>query len=82
LLYDSNDEKSGKSPILIYSTEENLNLMTNCNSWCTDGTFSSAPSIFYQLRVYTIHGIQYSNVLPFLFAVLPNKREETYVRLF
>jgi len=80
LLYDSNDEKSGKPRILIYSTEENLNLMTNCNNWYADGTFSSAPSIFYQL--YTIHGIQYSNVLPFLFALLPNKTEETYVRLF
>ncbi|XP_060874428.1 uncharacterized protein LOC132948119 [Metopolophium dirhodum] len=80
LLYDSNDEKSGKPRILIYSTEENLNLITNCNNWYADGTFSSAPTIFYQL--YTIHGIQYSNVLPFLFALLPNKTEETYVRLF
>ncbi|CAI6343263.1 unnamed protein product [Macrosiphum euphorbiae] len=68
LLYDSNDEKSGKPRILIYSIEENLNLMTNCNNWYADGTFSSAPSIFYQL--YTIHGIQYSNVLPFLFTKL------------
>jgi len=80
LLYNSNDEKPGKPRILIFSTEENLNLMTNCNNWCADGIFSSAPSIFYQ--IHTINGIQYSNVLPFLFALLPKKTEETYVRLF
>lgn len=79
MLYDSNDKKSGKPRILIYSTEENLNLMTNYNNWYTDDTFSSVPSIFYQL--YTIYGIQYSNVLPFLFALLSNKTKETYVRL-
>lgn len=53
--------------------------MTNYNNWYTDDTFSSVPSIFYQL--YTIYGIQYSNVLPFLFALLSNKTKETYVRL-
>ncbi|KAF0752026.1 MULE domain-containing protein, partial [Aphis craccivora] len=36
LLYDSKNEKSGKPRILIYSTEENLNLMTNCNNWYAD----------------------------------------------
>ncbi|KAE9532426.1 hypothetical protein AGLY_010049 [Aphis glycines] len=57
LQYDSgiNTER-----ILIFSTTRLLYLMTQCDNWFCDGTFSSAPSLFYQL--YTIHAVQYSNV--------------------
>lgn len=55
LLYDSNDEKSGKPRTLIYSTEENLNLMTNCNNWYADGTFSSL-----------VHHLFFTNYIPFM----------------
>ncbi|XP_008182264.1 uncharacterized protein LOC103309191 [Acyrthosiphon pisum] len=53
--------------------------MSECDHWYADGTFSCAPSIFKQL--YTIHGIQSSNVLPSVYALLPNKKKKTYIRL-
>lgn len=82
LLFDSFDRNTGKPRILIFSTTENLGMMNDCDRRYVyvDGTFSSSPTIFYQL--YTIHGIKYSNVLPSVFALLPNKTEETYVHLF
>lgn len=66
--------------ILIFSTNYLLKLMTQCNNWFCDGTFSSAPTLFYQ--VYTIHGVQYSNVLPSVYVLLPDKKEKTYRRMF
>ncbi|XP_025407409.1 uncharacterized protein LOC112681362 [Sipha flava] len=54
--------------------------MKNCKHWYADGTFSTSPSLFTQ--IYTIHGIQYSNVFPLVFPLLPNKMESTYCRLF
>ncbi len=32
-------------------------------------------------QVYTIHGVRYNNVLPSVFALLPDKRTETYSRV-
>ncbi|KAE9536180.1 hypothetical protein AGLY_007403 [Aphis glycines] len=77
LQYDSgiNTER-----ILIFSTTRLLYLMTQCDNWFCDGTFSSAPSLFYQL--YTIHAVQYSNVLPSVYILLPNKKENTFKRMF
>jgi len=56
--------------IKIFSTTRLLYLMTQCDNWFCDGTFSSAPSLFYQL--YTIHAVQYSKVLPSVYILLPN----------
>jgi len=70
LQYDSgiNTER-----ILIFLTTRLLYLMTQCDNWFCDCTFSSAPSLFYQL--YTIHAVQYSNVLPSVYILLPNKKK-------
>jgi len=54
--------------------------MAQCNNWFCDGTFSSASSLFYQ--VYTIHAVQYSNILPSVYILLPNKKEKTYLHMF
>jgi hypothetical protein len=54
--------------------------MTKCNNWFCDGTFSSAPTLFYQ--VYTIHTVQYSNVLPSVYILLSDKKEKTYRCMF
>jgi len=58
--------------ILIFSTTNLLKLMAQCNNLFCDGTFSSAP-LFYQ--VYTIHAIQYSNVLLSAYILLPDKKQ-------
>ncbi|XP_022171031.1 uncharacterized protein LOC111034225 [Myzus persicae] len=54
--------------------------MEQCEHWLCDGTFSCVPSIFHQL--YTIHGINYSKVVPAVYILLPNKKEDTYKRMF
>lgn len=50
-----------------------------------DGTFKSCPSQFEQL--YTIHADlgstqEETNIVPVIFALLPNRKKETYLRLF
>lgn len=77
LLFDSFDhDPDNCNRFLLFSTKENLQKMSECDHWYADGTFSCAPSIFTQL--YTIHGIQCSNVLPSVYALLPNKKKKTY----
>lgn len=45
-----------------------------------DGTFKSVPKICLQL--YTIHFVYYDVVFSGMYALLPNKSEVTYNRLF
>jgi hypothetical protein len=45
-----------------------------CNNWFCDGIFSNAPSLFYQF--YIIHAVQYSNVIPSAYILLPDKKEK------
>lgn len=42
------------------------------------GTFSSSPILFS--LPYTIRGMQYSNLIPIILALLPNKSQKFYVR--
>jgi len=54
--------------------------MVNCENWFCDGAFSCAPQIFQQL--YTIHAVFYSNVIPSVYNLLPDKKENTYKLMF
>jgi hypothetical protein len=77
LLYDigpSNDR------ILLFSTQRNLDLMARCNHWYADGTFKASPYLFTQ--IYTIHAMKYDNVIPTVFALMPNKTQVSYNRVF
>jgi len=76
LLFDSG---SGLDHILIFATHKNLEIFSKCKEWYADGTFKSAPLLFEQL--FRIHCKYHDIILPTVFALLPNKREETYVRV-
>ena len=77
LVYDSGP---GSNRICIFSTQANLELLSRSEQFFSDGTFSTAPRrLFYQL--YSIHGIFHNNILPLVYAFLPNKSAETYGRL-
>ncbi|KAF0716852.1 Uncharacterized protein FWK35_00029148 [Aphis craccivora] len=81
LQYDSDNYDGYLDRFLIFTTEQNLNLMEICDYWLADGTFSCSPHIFHQL--YTIHGVSYLYVVPTAYILLPNKKEETfYKRMF
>ena len=45
-----------------------------------DRTFTLCPEIFYQ--IYTIHALNNNQVFRYVFALLPNKNEDTYNWLF
>lgn len=78
LLYDSLDELL-PGRIMIFSTRQNLQLLSQSQEWFADGTFSTAPQFFQQL--YTLHIVQFNQVVPVLYALLPNKTRATYVKL-
>ncbi|KAB0801401.1 hypothetical protein PPYR_01533 [Photinus pyralis] len=65
--------------ILIFSTARNINLLAMSQHWYADGTFKVVPPLFLQL--YTIHGIKDHVAIPLIYALLPNKTEQTYLNL-
>ncbi|KAF0762967.1 Uncharacterized protein FWK35_00003916 [Aphis craccivora] len=75
-----NYTKTSTNRFLIFTTDNNLQLMEQCEHWLCDGTFSCVPSIFHQL--YTIRGINDSKVVPAVYKLLRNKKEDTYKRMF
>ena len=77
LIFDSsiNDHQR----IFIYASQLSLRLLREATDWYADGTFKICPELFYQL--YTIHGQKNGQIFPSVFCLLPNKTEETYMRM-
>ena len=73
------DNGIGANRIIIFGTLEFLQYMSKCDKLWGDGTFKQSPKHFYQL--YTIHGYVRGQMFPFIFAILPNKYETTYIRM-
>ena len=53
LLYDSGVGDANR--IILFATDQAINLLSTSDNWFGDGTFDVSPDIFYQ--VYTIHAI-------------------------
>ncbi|XP_029053857.1 uncharacterized protein LOC114881283 [Osmia bicornis bicornis] len=70
--------------ILMFCTLDNLKHLAGAKYWLMDGTFNTVPLLFKQL--YTIHtsvgGSENSVSVPLLYALMTNKSEELYSRLF
>lgn len=62
----------------IFSMHKNLFVLASCKRFYMDGTFKSVRVIFEQL--YTIQGIKNGCVIPLIYALLPNRREETSIQ--
>lgn len=84
LIYDSFDDRNYNltcGRILIFSTIENLKRLMRSVTWYVDGTFKTAPSIFFQL--FTIlgsetqmhNGREHKFALPYVYALLESKQE-------
>ncbi|XP_043267660.1 uncharacterized protein [Venturia canescens] len=73
LLYDKG---AVENRMLIFGTQENLQLLASAEHWYADGTFDSCPSIFAQL--YTIHANIENRIVPLVYALLPGKSEVVY----
>jgi len=78
LLHDSGPD-DGDQRMLVFATADSLDLLEQSNQWYSDGTFKCVPRLFTQL--YSIHGRCGDAVVPLVYALLPNKQQQTYVRL-
>ena len=72
LLFDSGPSNKR---ILMFTTHSNLDWLS-CEMWAADGTFDLLPEIFEQL--YTIHPLRDQTALPAVFALLPDKTQNSY----
>lgn len=65
--------------ILIFGTRSNLEKLLNATEIFMDGTFRVTPTIFSQM--YTLHAVHRGVMFPLLFALLPDKTQNTYSRM-
>ena len=76
LLFDSGFGDNNR--MLIFVTDQALQLLANSEDWFCAGTFSVCQEILFQL--YTVHARLGQSLR--IFALLPNKTRETYNRFF
>ena len=66
--------------IRLSATNENLMKLVEADTLYVDGTFQTCPRVFYQ--IFTIHATYAGKHIPLVYCLLPNKRQETYERVF
>ena len=74
------DSGPSDTRILVLTTASNHDLLCKSIRWCGDGNLKAAPKLWTQL--HNIHEQKIGYTVPCVYALLPNKRKETYVRLF
>ncbi|CAF1407048.1 unnamed protein product [Adineta ricciae] len=73
------DTGPGEDRILIFASDEQVDILQDTEEYLVDGTFNVVPEIFYQL--FIIHGVFRDHVAPLVYALLRRKNAETYRRL-
>lgn len=66
--------------MLVFSTVENLKLLTFGHEWQSDGTFDNSPKLFKQL--YSIHVIYKGKSVPVVNGLMTNKTASSYALFF
>lgn len=71
--------------ILLFCSPDSRQLVGETREFFGDATFKSCPPPFAEL--YSIHAdigstVETTNVVPLIFALLPNKKQKTYVTLY
>ena len=66
--------------VIIFATPTNIQFLKAHATWFGDGTFAVSPSLFYQL--YTINIITKGKNLPLIYALLPDKQQNTYSKMY
>ena len=81
------DTGPGPNRIVLFATKENIEYLSMSSIWLADGTFKTVPTLFCQL--YTVHCLvggsnpfENGHLLPCLYALLPNKMQSTYIRMW
>lgn len=73
----------GTDRILLFTTQMNIQRLSQAQFWLMDGTFRTVPTIFCQ--IHTIHapvGSTNSRILPLIYALITSKTEQIYKCLF
>lgn len=86
LICEDGGEEGADNKIFVFSTTLARKIIyRKSGSYYADGTFRCAPPPFFQM--YVLHldinsSTKSTNIIPVIYALLPNKTEETYTRLF
>ena len=78
LAHDSGSDDPSR--ILIFASPDGLQLLDRSQHLLGDGTFRTSPRAFFQ--IFTVQAIHKGHYIPVLSCLLPDKKEETYTRLF
>jgi len=62
--------------LLVFSTKQNLQTLSECDVWAMDGTFKSCPSSFSQF--FNVLGFVQGKAFPLVFSLLSGKDRFTY----
>ncbi|XP_050065493.1 uncharacterized protein LOC126554455 [Aphis gossypii] len=73
------DSGPSNERILIFGRPLGLKLLKDSKIWYMDGTFKVAPTLFSQVYVILTEFLE--GVHPAVYALLPNKKEQTYIQL-
>ena len=76
--YDSGPDDAHR--ILIMSSPATLKTLSDSRYMAVDATFRVCPDAWYQLA--SVHAVSANWSIPCLFALLPDKKQSTYVKLF
>ncbi|KAG0427305.1 hypothetical protein DMUE_5912, partial [Dictyocoela muelleri] len=74
------DNKSLKNRIIIFYTDDILNILKKSQIICMDATFFTAPKNFTQLLI--LHGQYFKKIIPCIYVFMSNKNEESYLQVF
>ena len=77
LFHDSGFEENR---MIVFATVKNLETMKDFQDWQIDGTFKVCPQLLFQR--FTKHCNIYGSLVSIMYALLPNKTQESYGRLF
>ncbi|XP_041379321.1 uncharacterized protein LOC121391939 [Gigantopelta aegis] len=72
------EDGDGDEKIIAFASNVGLQKLSIAKTFYVDGTFGSAPRIFYQ--IISIHVFVMGVMMPLVFGFLPNKSTSTYVR--
>ena len=62
---------------MAFASNSALHALANADTYHMDGTFATAPRLFYQ--IVTLHAFVLGVMLPLVFCLLPNKDGNTYI---
>jgi hypothetical protein len=74
------DSGEGNERILIFGSPSGVQALQESTDFYSDGTFDSAPPLFAQF--VTVHVERHDFVRPLIYALLPNKTQASYRRLY